>query len=489
MQLYYQQKRKRMQTGSLLIQTLVFSAAAVMIIGGMVEYMGVVYKSGKAAEKKELAFQIAEAGIEYYRWHLAHSKNDFTDGGQTSSPYVHQYYDKDSNNVGKFSLTVTPPSNGGTLVTIKSLGEAYGVGPSEILAKRAIEAKLVIPSLVTYAVITNDTMWAAPGITIDGPVRSNDGIRMDGLAKNIVSSAKATYRDPDDSAGVDEYAVHTHISPVDPYPPLTLSTREDVFQAGRQTSVSVFDFSALTSDMDALKTQANLNGKYLGTAGGSGTYGYHITLKTNGTYDLSTVTKQKAGSRTSCPTNTGQSGWGTWSIDTESTPVNYPIPGNGIIFAEDNVWVDGQIDGVKLTIVAARLPEAPGQFRNIIVNKNLLYTNYDGRDAIGLIAQGDLTIGLDAADVLRIDAAAVAQHGRIGRYQYKTTCSSAVNRTSITMNGMLATYNKSSFIYPDGTGYQTRNMIYDANLLYNPPPFFPSTGSDYQVLSWKEVVN
>ncbi len=30
---------------------------------------------------REMAFQIAEAGVNYYRWHLAHNKTDYKDGG------------------------------------------------------------------------------------------------------------------------------------------------------------------------------------------------------------------------------------------------------------------------------------------------------------------------------------------------------------------------------------------------------------------------
>ena len=52
---------------------------------------------------------------------------------------------------------------------------------------------------------------------------------------------------------------------------------------------------------------------------------------------------------------------------------------------------------------------------------------------------------------------------------------------------MIVTDQRYGFAYTDGTGYQTRNIIYDANLLYSPPPSFPLTSDQYQTISWEEV--
>lgn len=51
---------------------------------------------------------------------------------------------------------------------------------------------------------------------------------------------------------------------------------------------------------------------------------------------------------------------------------------------------------------------------------------------------------------------------------------------------MIATNIRYGFAYTDGTGYSSRDIIYDANLLYAPPPSFPLSGNQYQVLSWTE---
>jgi hypothetical protein len=42
------------------------------------------------------------------------------------------------------------------------------------------------------------------------------------------------------------------------------------------------------------------------------------------------------------------------------------------------------------------------------------------------------------------------------------------------------------FSWTDGTGYITRNLYYDNNLLYYPPPYFP-TGTQYELDLWEEL--
>jgi hypothetical protein len=52
---------------------------------------------------------------------------------------------------------------------------------------------------------------------------------------------------------------------------------------------------------------------------------------------------------------------------------------------------------------------------------------------------------------------------------------------------MIASYQRYGFAWTDGTGYVNRDITYDANLLYAPPPSFPLTSDQYQIISWQEV--
>jgi len=51
---------------------------------------------------------------------------------------------------------------------------------------------------------------------------------------------------------------------------------------------------------------------------------------------------------------------------------------------------------------------------------------------------------------------------------------------------MIGSSNRYGFAYTDNTGYQDRTIIYDANLLYGPPPSFPLTSDKYTTISWDE---
>jgi hypothetical protein len=254
--------------------------------------------------------------------------------------------------------------------------------------------------------------------------------------------------------------------------------------AGRVFPVQTVDFTGFTSDLSNIKSDAQTNGRYISS---SGSQGYQIVLRNNDTFDLYRVTSQ-VNQGGSCTNSQSQSGWSSWSINNKTFVANYAIPANGLVFVEDNVWVEGVINSARVTIVAARFPDNPSNRPSITINNDLNYTNYDGQDVIALISQGNVNVGLRSDTDLRIDAALVAQNGRVGRYYYPSGCSPYNIRNSITLYGMIATNVRYGFAYTDNTGYQTRNIIYDANLLYGPPPSFPLTSDQYEILSWEEVL-
>ncbi len=465
------------QRGQLSLQILVLGFVASVVLSGFLLWVDAYVRNVQREGGNSLAFTIAESGIEYYRWHLAHSPQDFTDGATSSPPYVHVYYDKDNNRLGQFELEITAPATGTTIAAIRSTGK-IDADPD---VKKIIEVAMGLPSLARYSVVANADIRFGAGTEVYGQLHSNGGIRFDGVAYNIVTSAKEQYNDPDHS-GNNEFGVHTHVSPVDPAPGNAVPVRTDVFKTGREFPVPAVDFTGITQDLADIKEAASSSGYYYGASGASG---WHLVLKTNDNYDLYKVNSLV--SYPGCNSN-GQSGWGTWSIKTETFYASKTIPNNSVIFFEDHVWVDGKIDGQRVTIAAGRFPDNPAFRKNIIVTKDLLYTSYDGTDVIGLIAQENLNIGLESEDDLRIDSAVVAQNGRVGRHYYtKTKCQSSVNRSKITMHGMLASNARYGFAYTDGTGYQDRILGYDGNLLYGPPPYFPITAAQYDIISWEEV--
>lgn len=481
--------RRPTTEGMIILQTLVFSAVVVMIIGALSGWAATSMKAGRVFFYREQAFQSAEAGIDYYRWHLAHSPTDYQDGTGGAGPYIHDLKDKDDNTVGQFSLEITAPILGSTLVKIKSTGSS-SLDPSYV---RKIENRVAKPSIAKYSVAGNNAFRFGAGTEIFGPVHVNGGIRFDGLAHNIVTSGATTYTDADSDACTtnNSYGVHTCLSPADPTSPTALPSRPDVFQAGRLISQPTIDFSGFTTDLAILKANAISSGFYRDIAG-AGFVGYHIVLKINDTFDLYKINSWAAlGSCSSSPTGTP-----SWSIGTQTLQGNYPFPANGIIFIEDHVVINGQVNGARLTITAADLPvPAPPGYKNIIMNNDILYTAYDGTDAIGLIGQGAVMVGLISDTDLKIDAALIAQNNQVGRFYYYGGSCAYKNRSVISLYGMIASYDRYGFAYVGtsstcalvNNGYCLRNITYDANLLYAPPPNFPLTSDQYQILSWQEV--
>lgn len=495
--------------GQLTLHILIFSTVAIIILSGFVLWADASIRAVYRDSEKSLAFMIAESGVEYYRWHLAHNQSDYQDGTGNPGPYTHNFTDKDGTLLGTFSLDIAPPPNGSTVVHIVSTGQVSGTTPIE----KQVEAKLAIPSFAKYAfVVAANTRFGA-GTEVFGPIHSNSGIRFDGYAHNLVTSSLVSYNDEDHQApgtNPKEWAVHTHVAPKDGYYPSPLPTRTDVFAAGRKVGENSAPFTNLTQDLNKMKTDAQANGAYLASTSYPG---YEIVLKTNDTYDLYYVTAQKTPASTSCTNTGGQTDWATWTVGTRTLIRNSPFPANGIIFAEDNVWVRGQIDGARVTIAAGCLYRScTSTQHSIAVTDNVLYTNYDGSDVLSLIAQNNINIGLESQDILRVDAALMAQNGRVGRYYYPGSytgsvctrydrrgnctqwsyqtvpgCSPYHARNTITSYGMIASNLRYGFAYTDGTGYTTRNIIYDANLLYAPPPEFPLTADFYTPIFWNEL--
>jgi len=451
----------------------------VILISGFILWTFALLNFSLRDLNRSIAFTVAESGIEYYRWHLAHSPLDYKDGTGNPGPYIHNYYDKDGSILGQFILNITPPANGSTIVTIDSTG----IPAADTSVQKIIRVKLGIPSFAKFAIVANDNLRFGTGTEVYGEVMSNKGIRFDALAHNVVKSALTTSTDPDPPNDL-AFGVHTHINPVDPTPTATSSppNRPDVFMSGRQISVPAVDFAALNQDLADLRNQASSSGVHFTS---STVFGYDLVFATSGKYSVYKVTSLVAPAQ-GC-TSSSQAGWGTWSIKTESIFATGTNPASGLFFFEDNLWVRGQVSSTRATIGSGRFPDNAATRTNITVNSDLKYTYYDGKDVIALMAQNNINVGMVSSSTLRIDAAIMAQNGRAGRFYYSSACAPYDIRQTLTSYGMIGSSLRYGFAYTDGTGYKTRNLIYDGNLLYGPPPSFPLAGQAYNQILWEEV--
>ncbi len=440
------------------------------------------------------ALNIAESGIEYYRWFLNHFPEDYTDGTGRPGPYIHAFQNRLGETIGEFALEISPVASGTYVVRVRSTGRLYSIPVKEKIIKSILGKQ----SIAKFAFLLDDNVRFGEGTVVYGEIHSNKGIRFDGIAYNWVKSSLTTYSDPDHS-GCQEWAVHTHVSPQDPCPPPNsdpslLPQRNDVFKVGRQVGVQTIDFEGITLDLRNLKNLALQNGRYFSYSGDRN-YGYEIIFKENNfdVYKVINIVNQPPG----CRIYDTYEGYGsnsrfqhsTWSIQTKQFVGTYDYPANGVIFVEDNVWLSGQIKNKKIIVGAGIFPESPSKTSNIIINNNLKYTYFDGSDSLGIIAQKNINVGLKSADNLEVDGALIAQTGRIGRYYYSSECGEGYKRNKIKVFGSIISRRRYGFSWVSGnewvSGYNLREIVYDNNLLYYYPPYFPRASEFYSTLLWE----
>lgn len=435
----------------------------VMVVGIMfVAISGVTnlqYRQGGLTAQDETAFQIAESGLNYARWRLAHSPEDY-------SAVQSQLTDQLQGLLGSYSLSFSTPPEGSKIVTITSTGRTANAPTREV----TLTARYGIPSLAKYVFITNEDVWYK-GTQIHGAVHSNGGIRMDATSDSPMTSAKATY------TCQDFHGCHNQ-------------TKPGIWGSGSDSAlwqfpVPAIDYNGLTLNLLDMKAAAQTAGTYFGP---SGALGYHIVFNSNTTYSIYRVTAKTPVIR-SYAADTGWQ-WASHDIASETLISSNPVPNNGVIYVEDTLWVNGDIRN-HITVAAGRFPDTPSTNADIIINGNISYGGVkDGTRTFGAIAQKNILIPYSAApDTLNLDGAFLAQRGRFGRRYY--TSGAYKLRTQLNLYGMIGSNWTPVTAWADAnsvvlSGYQQAAITYDSFLLYGPPPFFPTSG-EYQFLSWGET--
>lgn len=437
----------------------IFSLVTMAILGQAILQLRVI----RSAVNRELAFQIAEAGVDYYQWRLAHFSDDFQDGTGGAGPYVHDFVDKNTQEVvGQYSLVITPPLPGSTIVTIQSTGWTLA-HPTQT---RVITTRYGIPSLAKYSFLTQTDVWIGDGESVSGELHANGGIRFDGTGNAPITSARQTYT----------CQTYHGCSPPQTKPGIWGSA-----PAGTQSfwdfPVPNVDFSAMTADFATIKSQADIEGIYLPP---SNAQGYSLVFNSNNTVTVYKVTSLRSHER----------GWDVnWVAHNEDLDYNNrtlqftrAIPANGLIYIEDRTWVEGAVSSRAL-VAAARLPYNPSTAPSILIPNNIVYTVKDGTVSLGLLAQKDVLVTYFSPNILEIDAALVAQNGSCQRYYFPGNI-----KSDITVYGSTASFGVWTWSWVSGgsivSGYRNTHSIYDANLLYAPPPSFPLSTDGYQQISW-----
>jgi hypothetical protein len=447
--------------GNLIIFSTVFGVIAMSVV--VIAVSGYAISENRASAYKhnaEEAFQIAEAGINYYRWHLAHNSADFQDGTATSGPYAHAYSDKDGNVIGHFSLNVIAPTNSSTVVQVESTGWL----DRQPNSRRTIRTRLGFASITDYSILTNSEIWIGDTEVTHGKFHSNNGIRFDGLGDAPITSAVATW------------TCKSHIGCG------TDQVKDGIFGSGGPQEFWSFpvptkDFDAVTAKLQDIKTGASPQngGLYLSS---SGAYGWRLIFNANGTISVNKVSSLNCYSGR----DIGARKHENFCVDikTVGTPTTtYPIPTSTFIYVEDNVWVQGVVRG------RATVGTAAG--KSIMIQNSIVYSAKDGSDVLGLVAEQNVIVPHDTPNNMEIDAVMLAQNGAAKRYYYFGDI-----KEQLIVYGSVISKGVWTWSWVSGggsitSGYRNTFMNYDDHLTYSPPAGFP-VGKTYEVLSW-ELVN
>jgi len=464
----------KLTRGTITPALIIITGSLLVVLYGILFVLTLQFNYSNRQVGQESALHMAEAGVNYFRWHLAHDPDDFS--GDTGE---HEYVDPQGNALGKYDIEVTPPSLGSSIVTIKSTGWTYQF-PN---IKRTVTVQYGIPSFARYSFLTNASSWYGEGITVNGLVHSNNGIRQDGTNISLMTSTQQTYVCGDETGC---YSQSYCVNPCRWSSSQRRCNCPGVWGDGGdeglwQYPVTPIYFDSISFDFTDMSDQAEANGLYLPS---SGDQGYHIVFSANGTFNVYEVLTTNYYSHQidyHCYRNyeriTRQNLIGTYTVS--STP---------IIFAEDHLWVEGTVNG-RITVVAARSPYASNTM-NIWIPNSINYVALDGNHTLGLIAQNDIYFTRDIPENFVVSAALMARSGKVIRHNYSDHCgnqSSVAIKDSLTINGALLSYNKSYWNHgsPLSSGFISRQVNYDTNLLYAPPPYFPTSG-EYEFISWRE---
>lgn len=488
---------KNYQKGGMLIYLIISISVFSVLMIPLLDNIILRIKFLRSSIEREQALQIAEAGVNYYQWRLAHFPTDYQDGTGGPGPYVHDYIDADTQEkLGEYSLIITPPPIGSSVVEIKSTGWTTK-NPN---IKRTVTVKFGKPSLAKYAMLSHWHLWIYPSDFISGRFMTNSGVRFEGEGNAPIESAKETYICKKSDGCTPDQEKPGIWAP----PELMPSQATLNFW---QFPVPDVDFSSLTSTLSEMRQAATSGGVYLPP---SNKEGYLLNFNNDGTVTIYRVNKRVK--------ELMGSSWvyDEWKTESKSTSYDkvdfstrsilsgydrYPLPStNGIIFSEDNVWVQGIVKG-RITVAVAKLGETNlANMPSIYIADNIVYNSKDGSDVLGLVSQKDIIYSLWSPTNLEVNAAQVAQNGAVKALYHSSnrscsagqSCPSAYPyiKNSVKTYGSIMSYdawvwswsNAAGSIYYGG--YMNTQNDYDYNLLYAPPPYFPLSTSDYQQISW-----
>jgi len=484
------------ERGVTILLVVAFMGIFTLILGTITSYTFTQATYGRALLAREQAMQVAEAGVEYYRWFLVKNPTIMQTGIGLESPVTYVVEDTEEGRIGEATITATIATACGVPQYINITAE--GRADSNASFPRTLEGRYMRPSTAEYSHIVNQNVWAGADRNITGPYHSNGGVRMDGTNNSDVTSSVSTWV-CDSSFGC---------SP-------TNSSAPGVYGSGSgyalwQYPAPQVDFASMAANFGSLASSAYTHGIYLSgtttrvdgvqqggsysSVAGSDQRGYRLIFNSNGTVTIYRVTGTSY--------TRGYNGMLGWHNDygiiaTQTLVGTFSPPADcGLIYVNAKTWVEGTVSG-KVTVVSA---DTGSYAVDTILNNNITYSTFDGSAGLTVLAERSILVPLLSPDMMTVRGVFVAQGGLFGRNHYTTSGSnevpsgydSYVQQSSLTTNGSVISNLRVGTKWLCGSpgsycsGYNTRIDNYDRILAFSPPPFTPAASTDYRIVLWRE---
>ncbi len=485
------QDRKNREKGFIITYILVFAVVFAILLSALLGFILSQLRVSKQEAASEQALYIAEAGLNRYRWYLVHKSQELLGGEELGCPpsgcigceeCEYEFSLPGLGVVGGYTLEVEEVRPCGITTAVTVTAEAWSNNFPN--SKRKVELKYIKPSVADYSYILNHNVWAGSDRTIAGPYHSNGGIRMDGENNSLVSSEQVEWLCTDSygcSPCPDECDYVGGEGCICPGVFTTANGNEELFEL----DAGHFDFEGITVNLNQIKglTKDDGKGLYLPP---SGELGYHVIL--NGRQLIAREILELSAVR--AYSEEDGNFWEYSIISQESAAEYYELEDCGLVFMEDNVWIEGELAG-KITFVSADLIDEEKE-ADVWLKDDIEYLNGLGEDALVLAGQRNVLITPDSPDYMDLYGVFIAQTGRFGRnyyspWQYPQYAKKErlVIYGSIISNGRVGTKWTSGGSWV--SGYGERQNFYDSELSADPPPFLPCLSDEFGFIKWHEV--
>ena len=341
----------------------------------------------------------------------------------------------DLGNGYEYDLQITPPAAGTLLVKIISTGRRVGSTSDQ----RSIEVQVRAASVADFQMVSNSDISYGSTATTKGKLYA--GVDSSGRKHSINHDGDAygnLYAEGSITGSV------TYFNGAKSYGSSTV----------RSVIPNPIAFSTFTSALVDIKAAAqNAGGIYLNN---TSVDAWKLTFNSGGTVTIATCTRTYL----------------YWSYryiaetaPTCTTTSTVAIPTIGAIYVNQSVIVSGIVKG-QVTVASND---------DLVIADNISYVT-KGVDVLGLIAKNDMLVAAYVPYNLSWSAATVAQNGKWRSYEDSTS------KGTMTFTGSTATNGGGSMGM-----FSYRNYIYDSNLLYLQPPYFPLILDTYTIVSFREL--